>query len=288
MSTGVVVAGVVGGLALLAFLSFVLMMYRRRQKSKHDQDDPDMLTIYPEPYSIGTGSGPGRYIPPSQNMQDGYNPLHSDNSNGSNTAPLYPPSRGPYDQYGYPARQEYFSPPQHADGVSLFSGLAPAMPQQGVGRPRLDSSSTGHGYASDLASTAPYGRDSAYTGVSNGSSRVPAHGHSTIGGPDYDAPLPPIPPLPNRNSNPPLVLHQGPPASGLIPPRKGQVALPPSATAEQQHEFRGVPLQELQAKRMNVEGREQDFGPVIVDDPLHVSQAPLPPNYDQATETFKR
>jgi hypothetical protein len=276
-------------LALCAMLSFALMMYRRKQKK--EEDEPDMITVYPEPYSIGDGAyggGAGRYIPPSQNMQDGYNPLTTGNSNNSNSAPLYPPSRGPYDQPGFGARQEYF-PSQQVDGVSLFSGFAPGMPQQGVGRPRLDSSSTGHGYnTTELASTAPYGRDSAYTGVSNGSSRVPAHGHSAMGT-DYNSPLPPIPPLPNRNSNPPLGLHQAPPnAPGLIPPRKGQVSLPASATAEQQHEFRGISPEELQSRRMNVDGREQDFGPIIMDDPLHVSQAPLPPNYAQATETFKR
>jgi hypothetical protein len=272
----------------MAFLSFALMMYRRKQNKK--EDDPDMMTVYPEPYSIGNQyGGPGRYIPPSQNMQDGYNPLTTSNSN---SAPLYPPSRGPYDQHGFAARQEYFPSSQPVDGVSLFSGLAPAIPQQGVGRPRLDSSSTGQGYTTDLATTAPYGHDStysgAYSGVSNGSSRVPAHGHSVFGS-DLNAPLPPIPPLPNRNSNPPLGLHQvPPPGPGLIPPRKGQVTLPPSATAEQQNEFRDVSPVELQARRMNVDGREQDFGPITMDDPLHVSQAPLPPNYAQATETFKR
>jgi len=267
-------------------------MYRRKQP-KSDEADPDMMVVYPEPYPIGNQwyGRPERYIPPSQNMQDGYTPLTTGNSNGSSSAPLYPPSRGPYDQHDFAARQEHFPPPQ-VDGVSLFSGLAPAMPQQGVGRPRLDSSSTVHVYATELASTAPYGHGStysgAYSGVSNGSSRVPAHGHSVIGS-DLNAPLPPIPPLPNRNSNPPLGLHQAPPLGpGLIPPRKGQVTLPPSATAEQQNGFRGVSQVELQARRMNVEGREQDFGPIIMDDPLHVSQAPLPPNYAQATEAFKR
>jgi hypothetical protein len=277
----------------MALLSFALMMYRRKQNKK-DEDDPDMITVYPEPYSIGNHwyEGPGRYIPPSQNMQDGYNPLATGNTNGSNPALLYPPSRGLYDQHALAARQEYFASPQQVDGVSLFSGLAPAVPQQGVGRPRLDSSSTGQGYTTDLANTAPYGHESthsgAYSGVSNGSSRVPAHGHSVFGI-DLNAPLPPIPPVPNRNSNLPLGLHQAPPPGpGLIPPRKGQVTLPPSATPEQQGEFRGVPPEELQARRMNVDGREQDFGPIIMDDPLHVSQAPLPPNYAQATETFKR
>lgn len=254
------------------------MMYRRRKKSKKDEDEPDMITVYPEPY----GGGRGRYIPPSRNMQEGYNPLQSEGP-----TPLYPPSRGPFDQQPFPSNG-----PQHVDGASLFSGYAPGPPRQVTGRPRLDSSSTGHGLT-EVASTVPYGHESAYTGISDGSSRIPAHGHSAVGNTGYNSPLPPIPPLladQSRTSNSPLGLHQVPPPRvGVIPPTKGQVALPPSAHPEQRTEFINTSPEELAARRMRVEGREQDFGPLMAadgQDPLNV--ASLPPDYNQATETFRR
>ncbi|CAG8670214.1 14234_t:CDS:1, partial [Acaulospora colombiana] len=237
------------------------------------------------PYSVGHDSygGPGRYIPPSQYMSGGYNPLES---GGSNASPIYPPNRNLYNQPGA-ARGDYFPPgQQQPDGASLFSGYAPGpprMPGQETGRPRVDSSSTGHGHPlSEVATTVPYG-STAYTANSNGSSRLPEHGHSVLNVSEQ-----PLPPLPANNQS--LALHTAPPLpAGRIPPRKGQVTLPPSATAEQQQEFRGLSEEELRRRRMNVEGREQDFGPLLMDDVLPSQPGvPLPPDYSQATEVLRR
>lgn len=284
LGTGGIVAIVAGTLALLAMLSFALMMYRRRKKSQAEEDEPDMTAAFPQPYTYdnsGFNQGAGRYIPPSQYMQGGYNPL---DSSSANPTPLYPPSRAPFDQSQ--RNTEYFGPGHHVDGASLFSGAAPGLPRSGASvaasRPRMDSgASSGLPYnQSEAASTAAYG---AYTAISNGSSRMPEHGH----GQGYTD-EPPLPPLPPHAA--PLSLHTPPPAPpGLIPPRKGQVTLPPSASAEQRQEFQGVDQEELRQRRMNVEGREQDFGPLALDDHLITpAGVPLPPNYAQATESFKR
>jgi len=274
----------------MAMLSFALMMFRRRRKSrKGSGDSQDMVTVWPEPYLIGSDNhrGSGRYIPPSQNVNDGYNLLDS-----GGASPLYPPNRGPYDQIaGYSGGQN------HVDGASLFSGLAPGMPMMsGRGNStsqRRNSASTGLPYVqSEVASTSPYGPESAYTANSDGASRIPAHGHNTL----TEISEPPLPPLPrtspNLNQPRPLGLHNPsmPLHTGLIPPRKGQreqVTLPPSAAPDQVEAFRGLTEGELRQRRMNVEGREQDFGPLTLDEEPLVN-ASLPPDYTQATETLKR
>ncbi|KAG8807719.1 hypothetical protein FRC17_004295, partial [Serendipita sp. 399] len=340
ISTGAIVAIVVAGFALMAMLSFALMMYRRRKNSRKDSADtdyytskPDMTAAFPEPYTYTFGenqddhtqasAGGGRYIPPSVHMQGGYNPLDSTSTSSHQHTPLYPPNRGPYDmnrRYSQPLppvpppqqqqqQQGYFGQGGQADGVSLFSGYAPGLPRPragstsattagiaGVGgaRQRVNSAvSSGGGLPydqTDVSATAPYG---AYTAASEGSSRRPELGH----GSSYEPPLPPLPqqyqqqqqPVSPNGQSPPLMLHTAPPVPpGLIPPRKGQPAsLPPSASVEQREEFRGVSEEELRRRRMNVEGREQDFGPLMVgvDDDAN---APLPPDYTQATEAFKK
>jgi hypothetical protein len=267
------------------------MMFRRRKNNRKNSDDsPDMAVVWPEPYPIGNSGygGTGRYIPPSQTMNDGYTPLDS-----GGPSPLYPPSRGPFDQNGQNAG--YFNGQNHADGASLFSGFAPGMPRGSAHSnsthqqpQRRTSASTGLPYnQSDVASTSPYGRESVYTANSDGASRIPAHGHNTV----TDITEPPLPPLPPNTNlrqlslhNPALPLH-----TGLIPPRKGQreqVTLPPSAAPEQREAFRGLTEEELRQRRMNVPGREQDFGPLSLDEPP-LGNLPLPPDYTQATETFK-
>jgi hypothetical protein len=272
----------------MAIISFALMMWRRKKQIQKDRDEPDMVVVYPEPYSVGHDSyagGPGRYIPPSQYMNDGYNPLVE--NGGPGPSPVYPPNRNLHNQPGA-ARGDYYSTgPQQHDGASLFSGYAPGPPRvpgQESGRPRVDSTSTGHGFpVSEVATTVPYGGNSAYTANSNGSSRFPEHGHSSIH--VSDQPLPPIP-----TNNHPLALHNPPPTpAGRIPPRKGQVTLPPSAAPDQQQEFRGMSEEELRRRRLNVEGREQDFGPLLMEDiPPSQLGVPLPPDYAQATEVLRR
>ena len=272
-------------------------MFRRRRQSRKDLDEkPDMAAVWPEPYSVGHDSygGSGRYIPPSQNMHSGYNPLDSGGS------PIYPPNRNLNDT----TAPGYFG--QHVDGTSLFSGFAPGQPrvsahsgstQQQQPRRRRSSASTGLPYIqSEVASTSPYGQ-SAYTANSDGASRVPAHGHNTMA----DGSEPPLPPLPNAQQQQQyqqqrgLGLHNPPPLhTGLIPPRKGQreqVTLPPSAGPDQAQAFRGLSEEELRQRRLNVEGREQDFGPLRLDDDDDVpvpTNAPLPPDYTQATEAIRR
>jgi hypothetical protein len=246
-----------------------------------------MAAVWPEPYAIGNNGygGAGRYIPPSLSASDGYNPL---DSNGP--SPLYPPSRGPYDQ-----NAGFFNGQNRVDGASLFSGLAPGVPRgsgHGNSTPqqpqRRMSASTGLPYdQSEVASTSPYGQESAYTANSDGASRMPAHGHNT----PTDVTEPPLPPLPPNANQRNLGLHSPPPPlhTGLIPPRKGQreqVTLPPSAAPDQHEAFRGLTEEELRQRRMIVQGREQDFGPLVLEEPL--GNAPLPPDYTQATETFKR
>ncbi|KIM32155.1 hypothetical protein M408DRAFT_326814 [Serendipita vermifera MAFF 305830] len=295
-STGVIVAAVVGGIALFALISFALMMFRRRRASRKDLDEkPDMAIVWPEPYSVGNEGygGSGRYIPPSQNMQDGYNPLNSEGS------PLYPPNRNVHDVNA----PGYFG--QHVDGTSLFSGFGPGQPprqsthsgtsnQPSRGR-RPSNASTRLPYIqSEVDSVSPYGRDSAYTANSDGTSRIPAHGHGTMTDMTEPPPVPPLPRTsPTANSPRNLGLHNPPPLhTGLIPPRKGQqeaVRLPPSAAPDQVDAFRGLTEEQLRERRMNVQGREQDFGPLRLDDDEPVpTNAPLPPDYTQATETFKR
>ncbi|KAG8774082.1 hypothetical protein FRC19_001577 [Serendipita sp. 401] len=328
ISTGAIVAIVVAGFALMAMLSFALMMYRRKKASRKDTDDseyyhskPDMAAAFPEPYTYSFGQNPddqgsGRYIPPSAHMQGGYNPLDSTGSN--QPTPLYPPNRGPYDlnrrysqpQSQPPQQQGYFGQGRQADGASLFSGYAPGAPRPGPpsattagiagvgggggggrGRERVDSLTSSGGLPydhSEVSATVPYG---AYTAASEGSSRRPELGH----GSGVEPPLPPIPQqyqrqqLSPNGQSPPLALHTAPPGPpGLIPPRKGQrTSLPLSARPEQLEEFRGVDEEELRRRRMAVEGHEQDFGPLMVggDNEPH---APLPPNYAQATEAFKK
>lgn len=70
----------------------------------------------------------------------------------------------------------------------------------------------------------------------------------------------------------PLTTSQSLPRS-----RKDQpMVLPASANQSLQH----LPTEELRSTRMVVEGREQDFGPVLTTEDV------LPPNYDQAVEPF--
>lgn len=284
VSTGAIVAAVVGALALMAMLSFALMMFRRRRKNRKEELEPDMTTTaFPEPYSYT-----GRYIPPSQNMSGGYNPLDS------TSTPLYPPSRPGQGQgregYAFPMYAVENTP--HADGISIFSGGQPAIaPRQSAisgGSDQLLASGLPYSRnrsPSDVSGSAPNGTEFAYSGISDGTSRHPAHGHSDLNGQSF-APIP-LHPMASGGG---LALHSPPPQpTGLIPPRKGAAPLPPTASVEEQRQFQTLSEEELRQRRMLVEGRAQDFGPVV-DHPLNTERPlpELPPDYNQATEALNR
>lgn len=141
--------------------------------------------------------------------------------------------------------------------------------------------SSPEGLATDANASAPRARTDSTALTSPWSSSTPSSADGSGRRNPSVAPLMLVSPsaddshLPISSSySTPLLTSQSLPRS-----RKGQpMVLPASANQSLQH----LPDEELRSTRMFVEGREQDFGPVLTTDDV------LPPNYDQAVEPFHR